>query len=168
MRKRAAPNLADRSWPVLRRVMGLHTFAYRATKGRIGHRIPGVRAPILLLDHVGARSGVKRTSPLSYIHDGNDAVLVAAKGGYSKHPAWFHNLKANPDTSVQICSECRPVHARVATPDERERLWPIAVSVHHGYEDYQRRTDREIPLVILEARGRSDRPSPGMPCARTA
>ena len=145
-------NVADRSWPVLRRVMRLHTFAYRATKGRIGHHIPGVRAPILLLDHVGAKSGVKRTSPLSYIRDGDDVVLIAAKGGYPKHPAWFHNLKANPDTSVQIRSERRPVHARVAAPEERERLWPLAVSVHQGYEDYQRRTDREIPLVILEAR----------------
>jgi deazaflavin-dependent oxidoreductase (nitroreductase family) len=152
MKQPAAQSVTDRSWPVLHRVMGLHTFAYRATKGRIGHRMPGVGAPILLLDHVGARSGVKRTSPLSYVRDGDDVVLVAAKGGYSKHPAWLHNLKANPDTSVQICSEHRPVHARVATPEERERLWPMAVSVHRGYEDYQRRTDREIPLVILEAR----------------
>lgn len=152
MGKPRAASVADRSWPVLHRVMGLHTFAYRATKGRIGRRIPGVRAPILLLDHVGAKSGVKRTSPLSYICDGDDVVLVAAKGGYAKHPAWFHNLKANPDTSVQICSERRPVHARVASPEERRRLWPMAVSVHQGYEDYQRRTDREIPLVVLEAR----------------
>lgn len=143
---------ADRSWPVLRRVMSLHTFAYRATNGRIGRRIPGVPAPILLLDHVGAKSGVKRTSPLSYIPDGDDVVLIAAKGGYPKHPAWLHNLKANPDTIAQIRSEHRPVHARIATPEERERLWPVAVGVYQGYESYQRRTEREIPLVILEPR----------------
>jgi len=143
---------ADRSWPVLRRAMGLHTLAYRATKGRVGHRIPGVPAPILLLDHVGAKSGVKRTSPLSYIPDGVDVVLIAAKGGYPKHPAWLHNLKANPNTIAQIRSERRPVHARIATPEERERLWPVAVGVYQGYESYQRRTEREIPLVILEPR----------------
>ena len=79
-------------------------------------------------------------------------VLIAAKGGYSKHPAWFHNLKANPDTIVQIRSERLPVHARVATPEERERLWPVAVGVYQGYETYQQRTEREIPLVILEPR----------------
>jgi deazaflavin-dependent oxidoreductase (nitroreductase family) len=98
--------------------MGLHTFAYRATNGRIGCRIPGVPAPILLLDHVGAKSGVKRTSPLSYIPDGDDVVLIAAKGGHPKHPAWLHNLKANPETIAQIRSEHRPVHARIATPEE--------------------------------------------------
>jgi F420H(2)-dependent quinone reductase len=97
MNKGSYLDVADRSWPVLRRVMVLHTFAYRATNGRIGRRIPGVPAPILLLVHVGAKSGVKRTSPLSYIADGDDVVLIAAKGGYAKHPAWLHNLKANPD-----------------------------------------------------------------------
>jgi deazaflavin-dependent oxidoreductase (nitroreductase family) len=152
MSKNANLGIVDRSWPVLHRVMGLHTFAYRATSGRIGHRMPGVPAPILLLDHVGAKSGVLRTSPLSYIPDGDDVVLIAAKGGYPKHPAWFHNLKANPDTIVQIRHELRPVHARVATSEERERLWPLAVGVYTGYEAYQRRTDREIPLVILEPR----------------
>jgi F420H(2)-dependent quinone reductase len=143
---------ADRSWPVLHRAMGLHTFAYRATRGRVRHRIPGVSAPILLLNHVGAKSGVKRTSPLSYIADGEDVVLIAAKGGYPKHPAWLHNLKANPDTFAPIRSERRPVHARIATPEERERLWPVAVGVYKGYATYQRRTEREIPLVILEPR----------------
>lgn len=152
MTKNLHLDAADRSWPVLHRVMGLHTFAYRATGGRVGHHIPGVPAPILLLDHVGAKSGVKRTSPLSYIADGEDVVLIAAKGGYPKHPAWLHNLKANPDTIAQIRSEHQPVHARIATPEERERLWPVAVGVYKGYETYQRRIDREIPLVILEPR----------------
>lgn len=152
MNKNASLGIADRSWPVLHRVMGLHTFAYRATRGRVGYRIPGVPAPILLLNHVGAKSGVKRTSPLSHIADGEDVVLIAAKGGYPKHPAWLHNLKANPNTIAQIRSERRPVHARIATPEERERLWPVAVGVYQGYESYQRRTEREIPLVILEPR----------------
>jgi deazaflavin-dependent oxidoreductase (nitroreductase family) len=144
-------DLADRSWPVLRRLMGVHTLVYRATNGLIGHRIPGL-APTLLLDHVGARSGVKRTAPLLYISDGDDLVIVASKGGYPQHPAWFHNLRANPDTTVQVGSERRAVHARVAGPEERARLWPKVVDAYSGYRDYQDRTGREIPLVILERR----------------
>src|SRR4051794_685487 len=88
-------------WPVLRRVMGGHTAVYKATGGRIGHRFPG-SPPMLLLDHRGAKSGQERTSPLVYFEDGDDLVIVASKGGYPKHPAWFHNLKANPDTTVQV------------------------------------------------------------------
>jgi deazaflavin-dependent oxidoreductase (nitroreductase family) len=144
-------DLADRSWPVLRRLMGGHAAVYRATNGLIGHRFPGF-APMLLLDHVGARSGTRRTSPLVYINDGENVILVASKGGYPKNPAWFHNLMANPDTSVQIGSSRRQVHARVADPEEHQRLWPKAVEVYGGYDDYQRRTERKIPLVILEPR----------------
>jgi F420H(2)-dependent quinone reductase len=144
--------LGDRSWPLLRRVMGGHTFIYRASGGLIGHRVPGA-PPTLLLTHVGAKSGQTRISPLTYTKgDGDDLVLVASKGGYPKNPAWFHNLKANPDTVVQVGREHRPVHARVATPEERSRLWPRVVDNYSGYADYQKRTEREIPLVILEQR----------------
>ena len=146
-------DLADRSWPILRRAAGVHTFLYRHSGGRIGHDVPGVRGKMLLLDHVGAKSGTKRTVPLLYIPDGEHVVLVASKGGFPKHPAWYHNLVANPDTEVQIGSERRRVHARVATPAERERLWPQAVRMYGGYEDYAARSKgREIPLVVLEPR----------------
>jgi F420H(2)-dependent quinone reductase len=144
-------NLADRSWPVLRRMMGGHAAIYRATHGIIGQRFPGL-PPILLLDHVGARSGVKRTTPLAYVSDGDDVILIASKGGYPRNPAWFHNLMANPDTQVQVGSSRRQVHARVADPAERKRLWPEVVKAYGGYDEYQRRTEREIPLVILEPR----------------
>jgi len=108
---------------------------------------------MLLLDHVGAKSGTKRTAPLLYVPDGDDVFIVASKGGFPKHPAWYHNLMANPDTEVQIRGERRPVHARVATPEERERLWPMAVKSYRGYADYQARSKgREIPLVVLERR----------------
>ena len=143
--------LADRSWPLLRRLMGAHTTAYRATRGMIGHRFPGA-PPSLLLDHVGARTGTKRTSPLVYTVDGENLILVASKGGYPKHPAWFHNLLAHPDTTIQVGTERRPVRARVATAAERKRMWPLVVSNYGGYEDYARRTAREIPLVVLEPR----------------
>jgi deazaflavin-dependent oxidoreductase (nitroreductase family) len=143
--------LADRSWPLLRRAMAGHAAVYRATGGRIGHRIPGL-APNLLVDHVGAKSGKRRTSPLVYTVDGDNLVLVASKGGYPKNPAWFHNLMANPDTTVQVGPKRRAVHAREAQPQERTRLWPLVVRTYGGYEDYARRTEREIPLVILEPR----------------
>jgi deazaflavin-dependent oxidoreductase (nitroreductase family) len=144
-------SLADRSWPVLRRLMGGHVAVYRLTGGLVGHRFPG-SPPMLLLDHVGARSGTRRTSPLVYVRDGEDVVIVASKGGHPKNPAWFHNVMANPDTTVQIGSRRMPVHARLADPAERERLWPMAVQVYGGYEGYRRRTEREIPLVVLEPR----------------
>jgi deazaflavin-dependent oxidoreductase (nitroreductase family) len=145
-------DVADRIWPLTRRVMGLHTLMYRASGGRLGHSAPGLPT-MLLLDHVGAKSGSKRTSPLLYFKDGDDLVVVASKGGFPKHPAWFHNLMANPDTEVQVGREHRKVHARVARPEERERLWPVALKQYRGYADYQARSKgREIPLVILEPR----------------
>ena len=142
---------ADRNWSLLRRVMGGHTAVYRASHGLIGHRFPG-QPPVLLLDHVGAKSATRRTSPLVYGRDGENLVLVASKGGYPKHPAWFHNLLANPDTTVQVGSRALNVHARVAEGEERERLWSLMVGVYGGYEDYRKRTEREIPLVVLEPR----------------
>jgi deazaflavin-dependent oxidoreductase (nitroreductase family) len=142
---------ADRAWPVIHRVMAVHTLLYRLTRGTIGHSWPGL-PQMLLLDHVGAKSGKKRTSPLLYVEDGDDVVLVASKGGHPKNPAWFHNLKANPETVVQIGSEKRAVRARVASDVERERLWPKAVETYSSYADYQKRTARQIPLVILERR----------------
>ena len=144
-------SLADHSWPVLRRLMGVHALVYRLTGGAIGHRFPG-SASVLLLDHVGAKSGVSRTTPLFYVEDPPNVVIVASKGGHPQHPAWYHNLLANPDTTVQIGSERRRVRARVAAPEERARLWPEVVKAYSGYRTYQERTDREIPLVILEPR----------------
>jgi deazaflavin-dependent oxidoreductase (nitroreductase family) len=139
-------------WPATRRFMGAHPFLYQRTGGRLGHSIPGVPGKMLLLDHVGAKSGRLRTSPLLYVADGEDLVVVASKGGFPKNPAWFHNMTANPETSVQIGSERRPVRARVARPEERERLWEMVDRAYQGYADYRARTEREIPLVVLEPR----------------
>jgi F420H(2)-dependent quinone reductase len=144
-------DLADRTWPFLRRAMSGHTAVYRASRGLIGHRVPGF-APMLLLDHVGSKTGRSRTSPLVYGRDGENLILVASKGGYPKNPAWFGNLMAHPDTTVQVGSRRLPVHAREATPAERERLWKLMVGVYGGYDGYQRRTERQIPLVVLEPR----------------
>lgn len=144
-------SLASRSRSVLGLLIGSHTRIYRVTSGLIGHRFPGA-PPMLLLDHVGAKSGIKRTTPLVYVEDDHDVVIVASKGGHPRNPAWYHNLRAHPDTMVQIGAGRRAVHARVATPEERERLWPSVVATYSGYRAYQQRTRREIPLMILEPR----------------
>ena len=143
--------LADLTWPLIRRMIGMHTLVYRASGGRVGQRFPG-GPPNLLLEHVGAKSGTLRTTPLTYLHDGDDLVIVASKGGAPQNPAWFHNLRAHPDTTVQLGRERRAVHARVATADERARLWPKVLETYSGYAGYQERTEREIPLVVLEPR----------------
>lgn len=139
----------ERNWSLLGQVIQGHTAIYRATHGLIGHRFPG-SPPVLLLEHVGAKSSKRRTSPLVYTLDSQNLILVASKGGYPKNPAWFHNLIANPNTTVQVGSSHRDVHARVASAEERERLWPMVLKTYGGYADYQKRTEREIPLVILE------------------
>ena len=109
---------------------------------------------MLLLDHVGAKSGTKRTSPLLYFRDGDDVVIVASKGGFPKHPAWYHNLMANPDTDGpgRHASSGRSTPAS-PTPRSASASGRSAVKSYHGYADYQARSKgREIPLVILEPR----------------
>ena len=128
-----------------------HTAIFRLTGGRIGGRVVG--GPVLLLHHTGAKSGKQRISPLLYLPDGDRMVIVASKGGYTKHPGWFHNLKANPDTVVELPREGKVgVRARQASPTERDELWPRVVELYKGYSAYQRSTAREIPLVILDRR----------------
>jgi deazaflavin-dependent oxidoreductase (nitroreductase family) len=151
------PQARDRLWPLLHKIVALHTGLYRLSGGRLGHTVPGT-PPMLLLEHRGARSGALRTTPLGYIRDGENLVIIASKGGHPSNPAWFHNLRAHPDARVQVRSTRAPVRAREASSAERARLWPQVVAVYAGYEDYQQRTAREIPLVILEPR-RDERPA---------
>jgi deazaflavin-dependent oxidoreductase (nitroreductase family) len=150
----------DPRWKVLGAVTDGHVAVYRASGGRVGHHVPGV-PPTLLLDHVGAKTGTSRTNPLAYMIDGDDVVIVASKGGDPKHPSWYHNLMAHPDTTVQIGGERRAVRARTASAGERERLWPQVVAMYDGYAGYQKRTERQIPLVILEPRESGGAPLPG-------
>ena len=121
--------------------------AYRLTGGRVGGKLG--QAPILLLHHVGRKTGEEHTSPLIYIEDGDDLVIVASKGGASKDPLWWPNLEANPRTTVQVGSERREVVARRASAEEKRRLWPRLNEVWPDYERYQQRTERDIPVVIL-------------------
>jgi F420H(2)-dependent quinone reductase len=137
-----------RLWNLL---TGANTAAYRMTGGRLGGRLRGV--PVLLLDHVGRRSGRRRTTPLMYLEDDDRLVIVASKGGAPRDPAWWVNLRASPRTTVQVRSERRRVNARQADAAEKSHLWPRLVELYPDYDEYQRRTDRDIPVVILEPTG---------------
>jgi len=137
-----------------RRLTKIHVAIYRRSGGRVAGHLPGwPAARVALVDHTGARTGRARTSPLMYHEDGDSIVVAATKGGQPTHPAWYHNLMANPETTVQIGSEVREVRAREATDEERERLWPGFVAFYPGYEFFRSHAgEREIPIVILEPR----------------
>jgi F420H(2)-dependent quinone reductase len=107
----------------------------------------------VLVDHVGRKSGKQRTTPLLYIADGDDVVIVASKGGSHKHPAWWLNLREMDETQIQVGAERRRVSVRQATPEEKDRLWPRLVDVWSDYDRYQQRTEREIPLAVLSPVG---------------
>lgn len=128
-----------------------HLTLFRASGGRIGGGSGAFR--VVFLHHRGAKTGTERISPLLYVRDGENLVIIASKGGYEKHPAWFHNLRAHPDTEVELRGGRRRVRARVAAGAERERLWKKAAGVWPEYERYQQRAKgREIPVVVLEPR----------------
>lgn len=136
-------------WTVFHLGTRLHLAMFRASKGRVGGRLG--RAPILILSHVGRKSGRPRRSPLIYLEDGPRVVVVASKGGTDTHPAWYHNLMAMESTDVQLPRQSRHrVRPRVARGREREELWPRLVNLYKGYGDYASFTDRQIPVVVLE------------------
>jgi deazaflavin-dependent oxidoreductase (nitroreductase family) len=137
-----------------RRSTKIHVAVYRRTDGRMGGNLPGwPQVRIALLDHVGARTGKQRTSPLMCHEYGDSIVVAGTKAGQPTHPAWFHNLIANPDTTVQLGTEVREVRARVASGEERDRLWQKMVTRFPGYDFYRRNAKgREIPVVVLDPR----------------
>jgi F420H(2)-dependent quinone reductase len=126
---------------------GAHAGVYRATGGKLFGRMG--KSPILLLNTVGRKSGKKRTSPLLYVMDGEDFVIIASKGGAPTHPDWYLNLRANPEATVEIGDREVRVRAEEADPQEKARLWRKMVEMYPTYDDYQKKTEREIPLLIL-------------------
>ena len=128
-------------------ITGFHTLLYRLTGGKIGGRM--FNSPVLLLTTTGRKTGKQRVTPLLYVPDGANMVLIASNGGARAHPAWYLNLQAQPVTEVQVGRRKLRVRAADADPQERQRLWPKAVSAYSGYAGYQQRTEREIPVVIL-------------------
>ena len=127
-----------------------HVRRYEETDGAVGHIWNG--ATTLVLTTTGRRTGEPRKFALIYGRDGDRLVVVASKGGAPEHPGWYRNLVAHPDVDVQVLGERFPVRARTVEGDERARLWRIMTAVWPSYDAYAARTDREIPVVVLERR----------------
>lgn len=125
----------------------LHTSIYRATGGRLGGRM--VESPVVLLTTTGRKTGRERVTPLLYLEDGGNLVVVASNGGAAGHPAWWLNLRANPEARVRAGNRTLRVRAEEAGGEEKRRLWARLVEMYPAYEDYQRKTDREIPVSVL-------------------
>ena len=126
-----------------------HVDRYRETDGEEGH-IWREGSTIVLLTTKGRKTGLDRTVPLIYDWDGDNPVIVASKGGAPEHPGWFLNLQKHPEAEVQILGDVFPVRARVAEGEERERLWAQMNRMWPHYAEYQEKTDRVIPVVVLE------------------
>ena len=138
--------------PVLMKAIGrIHRALYRLTAGALGGRLAG--RPMLLLTTTGRKTGKSRTTPLQYLEDGENMVIVASNGGNPRHPAWWFNLERNPEAEVQVGKVTRRVRAETASEGERSRLWPLLVETTPAYEGYQNGTERTIPVVILRPEG---------------
>lgn len=127
-----------------------HVERYEATDGREGHDWQGAQA--LILTTTGRRSGEERKTPLIYGRDGDDYLIVASLGGAPKPPAWYLNLEEDPNATIQVWGERIPVRARTADAEEKPRLWRTMTEVWPAYDEYQAKTERPIPVVVLERR----------------
>ena len=145
------PQASSPFWTVFNALGRLQVWLMHLTRGRVGGKLMGV--PVLVLHHRGRRSGQARETPLMYLKDGADLVVVGSKGGTDTHPAWFHNLMAVSETEVEVGSERRRVRPRLADAEDRARLWPRLVELYPPYEKYQSFTSRKIPVVLLKPAG---------------
>lgn len=133
----------------MRVITAFHEALFKATRGRVGGKLAGM--PVVMITTTGRKSGKPRTTMLtSPVQDGDKIVLVASYGGDDRHPKWFLNLRDNPDVEVTGFGRAQKMDARIATDEEKAELWPRVTESYKGYAGYQRRTDRDIPLVILE------------------
>jgi deazaflavin-dependent oxidoreductase (nitroreductase family) len=121
---------------------------FRANEGRVGGNFAG--RPLLLLHHHGARTGIERVNPLAYQKVGDTYAVFGSRGGSPRNPDWYYNLVANPDAVVEVGTETIPVRAHVAEGEERERIWERQKQLNPGFAEYEKRTGREIPVVVLE------------------
>lgn len=146
-----APKPGTVAWKLNTAMTRMHVRLIQASGGRFGGTLDG--APLLVLHHTGAQSGARRQSPVIHMRDGENLVIVASLLGAPKNPAWYHNLRAHPDdVEVDVRGGRRAVRARQATPEEAAALWPRLVESYPPYQTYATRTDRELPVVILEPR----------------
>ena len=121
---------------------------FRANEGRVGGVFAGM--PLLLLHHVGAKTGTARVNPVAYQRLDDGVAVFASKGGSPTNPDWFHNLVANPDVEVEVGAERYRAKARVATGEERERIWSAQKAAYPQFAEYEEKTSREIPVVVIE------------------
>lgn len=131
-----------------KRLSALHRVLFRVTGGKVGHRL--IDNDMLLLTTTGRHSGSSHSVPLLYLTEGDSVVVIASWGGRPHHPDWYHNLVADPDGEIQIDRERRRVRARTTQGEERADLWERVVHAYAGYREYQSKTDRLIPVVVLD------------------
>lgn len=124
---------------------------FRANDGKVGGQFEG--APLVLVHHTGAKSGTERVTPMMYRPEGDGFAIFASKAGAPDNPAWYHNLVANPDTQIEVGTETVDVTARVTEGTERDVIWEGQKAEYPGFADYEKATDRVIPVLVLEPRG---------------
>jgi deazaflavin-dependent oxidoreductase (nitroreductase family) len=138
----------SRGFRITMKILGtIHRWLYRGSDGKWGRTFLG--SSILLLTTTGRKSGRSRTWPLTYLPEGARLIVIASNGGQPNHPAWYLNLRANPRVSVQLGDQTHVMIAQTTQGDERARLWSRVIEEYPAYENYQRKTDREIPVVML-------------------
>lgn len=137
--------------PIVKAMSRANTWIYRLSGGRLGAKWM-YGAPILLLTTTGRKSGEKRTAPLLFLEDGERVVLVGSQGGMSKDPLWVKNIDANPDVEIEIGRRRRTMRARRGSEQEKAHYWPGLCRMYPDYADYQARTVRNIPVLILDPR----------------
>ena len=140
--------------PYLKRVMHLitraHVWLYEKSEGRLGKTFAG--APCCLVRMTGRKSGKSRLIPLIYIPDGDEVIFIASQGGLDKNPDWVYNLKADPNVEVIAAGKTRPMTAHLADDAEKAKRWPVATAVYPDFDEYQARTDRDIPVFVCKPR----------------
>lgn len=129
-----------------------NVWLYEKTDGRMGGRFVVGGAPVCLLTMTGRKTGLRRTTPLIHIPNGEDILLVASQGGLDTHPIWYRNLVDNPEVEINAFGNVRAMVARQATAEEKAALWPVILAVHPDFDEYQARTDRDIPVMICSPR----------------
>ena len=130
-------------------IMAISVFLYRLTGGKVGGKVQGLQ--VLLLSTIGRKTGKRRTTPLGYFEHDGGYVIIGSNAGFDTHPAWFHNLRSNPQATIQVKDKQFEVRAEIAEPEERDKLWARLMELAPSYANYAKRTSRVIPLVILRS-----------------